>query len=184
LFHVPQCTRDRGFVVRSHPPGLPAWLLKRSNKSARHVVAVARFTEGVRAAPDAPQLGYELHRSFTITAGSPNVTGLYRIESTASVYPSVAGAEAALLYYANGVKRSTPKEKTKALPSSAKLGSEARIYSLRYYNGNLDTDLYSVVWRHGTIVGVVAGEGEAATVDPKTVIALAQKEQTRINQVA
>ena len=139
--------------------------------------------------------GFSLHQTlrnaatsytavFTITAGSPNLTGLYRIESTASVYPSVAGAEAALLYYANGVKRSTPKEKAKALPSSAKLGSEARIYSLRYYNGNLDTDLYSVVWRHGTIVGVVVGEGEAATVDPKAVIALAQKEQRRINQVA
>jgi hypothetical protein len=110
------------------------------------------------------------------------VTGLLGIDSFASIYKSGAGAHDSMMLTLNSVER-TRLPTYKRLPVAKVLGSETRFYFVRTNQEGTKVDMYTVAWRHGPIFAEVMGGGIAGTIDPAEVVALAIKQERRIDKM-
>ena len=117
---------------------------------------------------------------YEVTFQRSGVTGLLEVSSSASTYKTAAGAHRSLAASAQSVEgRTSPK--FHRLSVGAPLGHEARFYKATLSQGGTKIDIYTVVWRSGHVYSAVIGGALAGTMDGRVVVALAQKQQKRID---
>jgi hypothetical protein len=103
--------------------------------------------------------------------------GLTEVESSASIYRTGAGAEESLQLSFAAVDRNPA---FSGVGTQAALGDERRVYLTTADSGARKLDVYTVLWRDGSIYATLTGGGPAGTVDPEQVLALAAVQQARI----
>lgn len=103
------------------------------------------------------------------------------VESFASIYKSGAGArDSFVLSLAQARKHG--RVKFFPITHGASLGSDAQLYLTTSTGSGTKIDLYVVAWHHGTVFAEVVGAGRSGTVDPNGVVALAKKQEARIEK--
>ena len=109
------------------------------------------------------------------------VGGLTAVSSFASIYKLGSGAhESLVLSLAQAKKQSGFVFKPRSAVAS--LGSEARIYLQEAKQNGKTVDFYTVAWRNGPVFAEVMGAGLSGTVDPIQVVALAKRQDSRIEK--
>ncbi len=112
------------------------------------------------------------------------ITGILEIDSSASTYKTAKGAaDSTHDSYAAGEKPQLldgKKVAFKRVSTGARIGHEARMYSLDVKSQGLSVTFYAVVWRYGTVKSALLVGGLTGTVDAAVAVKLAQKQQARI----
>jgi hypothetical protein len=113
--------------------------------------------------------------------------GLVGVGTEASTYRTARGAHASFLISVANAEN-TGGAKLKRLALRAPLGVEARLYwqtsaprGATVYREVWTSDSYFVLWRHGRVLAEIHGGGPMGH-NPRTVIALARKQQARITR--
>jgi hypothetical protein len=109
------------------------------------------------------------------------VTGMLGVDSWASIYKTGTGAHDSLMLSMNGAaKEAGPSYRRLAVGTP--LGSEARLYLIRATQSGTKVEMYTLAWRDGPVFAEVMAGGIAGTVDPAAVVALAKKQESRIDR--
>jgi hypothetical protein len=109
--------------------------------------------------------------------GAP-LTGILQVNSTASTYKTAAGAQASLRISEVAAGRSRPR--FRRLSVGTPLGDEARLLTATVRQGGVTVDVYSLIWRSGSVYATVLAGALTGTGSPAQVVALAKKQQKRI----
>jgi hypothetical protein len=110
------------------------------------------------------------------------LTQMSALESSASLYRTAKGAQAAWLYGEKvRARRSLPAGTTRSrLSLGAPVGHASSAYAFTIKNGAQTSMVVAVVWRRGRVFASVIGAGLEGTVDAARVIGLARAQERRI----
>ena len=117
------------------------------------------------------------YASYTTIA----VGGITAVSTFASIYKLVGGAHASLAQSIAGTQgMRVVREPRHVL---APLGPDVRVFVQKETQNGREVDFYTVAWRNGAVFAEVMGAGAAGTVDPLDVVALAKKQDRRIDRL-
>ncbi len=144
------------------PSDLPARAFVGNGSSSPHVPgATGAYVRKYTQAPD--QVG-----SFT---------GIQDLDSGADVFPSATVAHSALAAFSKAAVTRTPRYRR---VDAATVGNESALFHIEFYSGGFHYEVYTLVWRSGTVEAFIQAEGLDATIDPHQVVALARKQDKRV----
>jgi hypothetical protein len=107
------------------------------------------------------------------------VVGPIQIESRASTYETVGGAEDA---YAQLLTEIGPKYKP--VDATETIGDESRTWTQPLDSANGPLTVYTIAWRYGQVVAALSTASQGGTGSADDALAYAQKQETRIETTA
>jgi hypothetical protein len=144
-----------------------------------HYVSNAELVETTSTNKDFHKLG-RLTGYYTAYS-TLAVGGVTAVSSFASVYKLGSGAHQSLVLSLAQAKRQSGFVLGPRAPVRS-LGREARLYLQKADQNGVEVDFYTVAWRNGPVFAEVMGAGRSGTVDPVQVVALAKKQDRRIEK--
>jgi hypothetical protein len=109
------------------------------------------------------------------------IGGLTAVSTFASIYKLGDGAHASLAQSIAGTQGMRVVRAPRA--ALASLGPDVRVFLQKQTQNGRQVDFYTVAWRNGAVFAEVMGAGVAGTIDPLDVVALAKKQDRRIDKL-
>jgi len=145
----------------------------------RHYVSNALLIATTSTHKDYRKLGRLI--GYYTAYSTLGVGGVTAVTSFASIYRLGSGAHQSLVL-SLALARKQGGFVLEPRSAVTSLGSEARIYLQKAVQNGVKVDFYTVAWRNGPVFAEVMGAGRSGTVDPFQVVALAKKQDTRIEK--